>query len=297
MFQTPHSIVNIDGRLSPPEDAKISVFDRGFLFGDSIYEVTRSYDGVLFLLDEHLDRLWHSAERLSMKLPWSKSELKKEIERTVAETKLSNVYVRFIVTRGEGEIGMDPAYAGKCHLVIIVKPQAENPSWWYERGVSMAITGILRNSCRALDPNIKSGNYLNNILAYTEAKQKGSWDAIMLNSQGFVTEATVSNIWIVKKDEFITPPLTAGILAGITRKTLMEIAGKHGLKVIERDFTADELHSADECFLSSATREVVPIVTVDDKPVGNGKPGAHTMALLKLYREFISEYRRQRSSF
>jgi len=194
------SIVNINGDLFPPSDAKISIFDRGFLFGDSVYEVTRSYDGVIFLLEEHLNRLWNSARLLSMTIPWSKEQLKDEIKKAIKHLKLKNVYIRLIVTRGEGEINLDPQASHNHNFIIIVKEQKDNPSWWYDDGVSLHIPDVMRNPQKALDPNIKSGNYLNNVMALIKAKEKNAFDAVMLNKDGMITEGSVSNIWMIKNN-------------------------------------------------------------------------------------------------
>ena len=202
----------------------------------------------------------------------------------------SRAYIRVIITRGEGEIGLDPELAGTNNLVIICRQLQENPSWWYQKGVEVIITDRLRISRKAVDPNLKSGNYLNNVLAMQEARKQNAFDAIMLNAKGHVTEGTTSNVWIVKNQTFITPPLEAGLLGGITRKTLIELAQNHGLKVLEKNITADELLSSDEAFLTASTKKVVPIVKINQKSIGNGAPGPMTQKLLGLYLDLVDTH-------
>ena len=280
-------IINFNGELMDPKDAKISIFDRGFLYGDSIYEVTLTYEKVPFLLDEHLDRLWRSAERIYMPLRFSREELIKEVKKGINHLNLDRLYIRIIVTRGEGEIGLDPNLATAQNLIIMFRELPEYPKKWYEEGVQMIVADVLRNPKEAMDPDVKSGNYLNNVLAMTQAKQKGAYDAIMLNDKGNVTEGTTSNIWIVKGDKVITPSLKAGILGGITRATLIEVARGAGIEVVEADFSPEILKSSDEVFLTSSTREIVPITSIDENVIGSGKPGKMTQRLHSLYRNFV----------
>jgi branched-chain amino acid aminotransferase len=278
------SLVNVNGVISSPEKASISVFDRGFLYGDSIYEVTQTFSGKLFKLDAHLDRLWHSAAMMDMPITYSREEIISQIQTTVDKTTGNNIYVRIIVTRGEGEIGLDPNLATRNNLIIITKVMPENPKWWYDDGVHMIIAHILRNSKNAVDPNIKSGNYLNNVLAMSEAKKQGAFDAIMLNSDGNITEATTSNIWIIKDGTLITPPIKSGLLGGITRLSLLEIAKDNDLDFRVDNFNVEDLKSSDECFLTSTTKMIVPITKVDDTIIGLGRPGKLTNKLLKMYK-------------
>ena len=279
------SLVSVNGVISTPDKASISVFDRGFLYGDSIYEVTQTFNGKIFKLEAHLDRLWFSAEKMDMPITFSRVELTNEIQKIIDKTNGKNIYVRVIVTRGEGEIGLDPNLAKKNNLIIITKIMPENPTWWYEDGVQMIIANILRNSKDAVDPNIKSGNYLNNVLAMSEAKKQDAFDAIMLNSDGNITEATTSNIWIIKNKKLLTPPVKSGLLGGITRRSLLGIAQENGYEVSEENFNVIELKNSDECFLTSTTKMIVPITKVDDSTIGSGRPGDMTIELLKLYKE------------
>ncbi len=220
-----------------------------------------------------------------MPITLSREEITLQIQRVVDATDAQNIYIRIVLTRGEGEIGLDPALATNNNLIIITKALAANPTWWYEKGVHMVVAQILRNSVNAVDPNIKSGNYLNNVLAISEAKNKGAFDAIMLNAKGQITEATTSNIWIVKDNILFTPPIETGLLGGITRKSLIEIARDHGYVVKEENFNADQLKAADECFLTSTTKMIVPITKIDNEFIANGQPGTTTQKLLKLYKE------------
>lgn len=279
--------ININGQVVGPEKAFVSVFDRGFLYGDSIYEVTFTINSKPFMLDEHLNRLWFSASRLALPIHLTKDELQMEIEKTLSSLGESRAYVRIIITRGEGEISLDPHTATKNNLVIITKSLATNPSWWYEKGVSVIIADTKRNPKNSIDPNIKSGNYLNNVLAMAEAKDQGVFDAIMLNHQGFVTEGTTSNLWIVKNGSFYTPPIEAGLLSGITRQTLISLAQDHGMSVKEENLTPEDLYQAQEVFLTSSTKLIVPITKIDSQLVSDGTPGPKTLELLEIYSKWI----------
>ena len=208
-------VININGRVFSPEEAKISVFDRGFLFGDSIYEVARTYEGIPFLLQDHLDRLWKSASRLEMPLLYDQDQISAEVNKTLAELGVEESYFRIVITRGEGDISLDPGEEIKNNLIIIAQEHLPYPTWWYEKGVHVVITNVIRVSKESVDPNVKSGNYLNNVMAFMQARREKAFDSIMLNSNGFVTQGTTSNIWIVKNNTIKTPPLQAGILEGI----------------------------------------------------------------------------------
>lgn len=282
--------ININGDIVGPEEANISVFDRGFLFGDSIYEVTLTYERILYKIEEHLDRLWESASRLDMPISISRKQLTYQMLKTLKALDEDRAYIRVVITRGEGEIGLDPKLASKNNLVIITKKLPENPTWWYESGVEVIVASVLRNPKESMDPAIKSGNYLNNVLAYNQAKKQGAFDAIMLNAEGMVTEGTTNNIWIVKDGKLKTPPLAAGLLSGITRKTLLELAKINKIPVEETNFSPEELKAADECFLTSSTKEMVPITKIDEISIGSGTPGELTKRLHKIYRQQVKEY-------
>jgi branched-chain amino acid aminotransferase len=282
--------ININGNIVGPEEATISVFDRGFLFGDSIYEVTLTYDGVLYKIDEHLDRLWESASRLDMPISISRKQLTYQMLKTLKALNETRAYIRVVITRGEGEIGLDPSLAVKNNLVIITKKLPENPTWWYDSGVEMIVASVLRTPKESMDPAIKSGNYLNNVLAYSQAKKQGAFDAIMLNADGMVTEGTTNNIWIVKDGKLKTPPLAAGLLSGITRKIVLELAFDNKIPAAEENFTPEELKDADECFLTSSTKELVPITKIDGISIGSGRPGELTKRLHQIYRQHVKDY-------
>ncbi|MCP4911638.1 MAG: D-amino acid aminotransferase [Oligoflexia bacterium] len=283
------SLVNSNGKIVKREDATVSIFDRGFLFGDSIYEVTHTYDQVPFHLEEHLDRLENSARGIGMDLEFSKDFLKKEIDKTCQALGLPRQYLRIIITRGEGEIGLDPALSQSQNFFIIAKELPEYPKRWYEKGLSVIIAQVIRNPKKSIDPNVKSGNYLNNVMAMQQAKEMGADDAVMLNHKGQVTECTTSNIWIIQGQKIMTPPLQAGLLGGITRKALLALGKKHGLDMIESNFTADSLKQADEAFITSSTKEIVPITKIDGKNLGSGNPGEVTKKLTKLYQDYVRE--------
>ncbi|EPZ49414.1 putative branched-chain-amino-acid transaminase [Bacteriovorax sp. BAL6_X] len=281
-------VISINGQILDLEkDAKISVLDRGFLYGDSVYEVTEVRNGKVGFLKAHLDRLQNSALKMHMHLQLSFKEYERriiEVATRLHEAGHDRCYIRLVVTRGEGEITLDPQAASNQNVIIIGKELPENPTSWYDDGVEVIIASTLRNPVKSMDPNIKSGNYLNNILAYNEAKEAGYFDAIMLNQDGNVTECTTSNIWIVKDGIFKTPPIAAGLLKGITRENVIRILGKHGIAFEEVNFTGSELKDADECFLTSSTKYLVPIVKVDDTIIGNGKPGCKTLQVLDIFK-------------
>lgn len=283
------SRVNVNATITPPEQAKISVFDRGFLYGDSVYEVTQTYDGVPFLLEEHLDRLWYSAEQLDMHIALERSALKKQIALTLKELDVPSAYIRVIISRGEGNIGLDPNLGGQHNLVIITKDLPPYPKTWYQHGVHVIIAETLRNSAESLNPNIKSGNYLNNVMAYAEAKKRGAYDSVMLNRQGKVTECTTSNIWMVKNGQLLTPPLSSGLLSGITRRHLITLCQQHKINFQEAEIGPEQLSAADEIFLTSTTRKVLPITRLNENSVGTGSPGPVTQNLMQLYEGHIAE--------
>lgn len=282
-------IVSINRVMSSLEEAKVSVFDRGFLFGDSIYEVTMTRNKKPLFLKEHLDRLERSASKIDLKLSYTRKQIELEIQKVIDAVDSERVYIRLIITRGEGEIGLDPELAGKNNMVIIGKVLPENPSWWYKKGIGLIVADTIRNSIEAMDPNIKSGNYLNNVLAYAEAKKQGAYDAVMLNNSGQITECTTSNIWMVRGGRIITAPQRAGILEGITRKTLMLAMKEQGLRLYEECFFADDLRNCDECFITSSTKFIVPVTELDKRKIGTGVPGPTTLKLQGIYHDFVDK--------
>jgi branched-chain amino acid aminotransferase len=276
--------VHVDGKICLPEDAKVSVFDRGFLYGDSVYETIATVRGRLFALSDHLDRLERSAQGLKLRLP-ARARIEQAILDTVASAGNAESRVRVMVTRGAGKLDLDPASAGEPSLVVIVGPLGGPTPEMYEQGVAVAIVSLTRSSPGAVDPAIKSGNYLNSVLALSEARQHpGVHEAILLSASGSVAEGASSNVFAVLSGEVRTPALSVGILAGVTRGKVLALARDNGIPCREVELLApDELRAADEVFLTSAARGVLPVTEVDGKPVGSGRPGSVTRRMMQLY--------------
>lgn len=295
-----NAIINVNGQIlrnPKPDQAQVSVFDRGYLYGDSLYEVARSYDGVFYHLDEHLERLQKSAALCRMTLAQSLELYKKEIYRTYEEFKRepgqakAEAYMRIIVTRGVGKIG----FGLNCVLtptqyVIIVQPVDAPSKEMFRAGLKLAVSCRMRNDPRALDPAMKSGNYLNNLLAYLEATQEGFDDALLCNFEGHLTEGTTFNIFYARNGIIATPPLDVGILDGITRRLVMRLAEEQGYEVREVRFPRERLFEADEVFVTSSIKEVFPVTQVDQKKIRGGKPGPITEKLAQLYKDQIPVY-------
>ena len=257
------ALVNLNGAIVPPDRAFVSVFDRGFLYGDSVYEVARTYRGELFELPAHLERLQSSARRIGLQLPLPAAALGHQMQHTLEMAEVAGeAYVRLIVTRGAGEISLDPAAAVDPSYVIIVKPLSVPPAEHYEKGCKVQIVGVRRNPVAALDPAAKTGNYLNSVLAVAEARKASAQEAILLDLQGSVTEGASSSVFLVKAGTLVTPSLDVGILAGVTRKVVLELARELAIPVEERRVAPEELERADEAFLASSIREVMPISSV-----------------------------------
>ena len=273
----------INGKIVSGKDAKVSVFDRGFLYGDGVFETMRSYDGIIFKADEHLDRLYNSLRIIKIKIPYSKLLLERHIYKTLEVNKLNNAYIRVTVTRGTGAVGLAKIDHMKPAVIIIVKNFAPYPTKMYRNGLKVKIVKIRQNENSPIS-KIKSISFLNYILARFEAKKSGFDDAIMLNSKGMVCESTVSNIFLLKGRQLITPSLESGILPGITRKTILGLASKVGLTAKEKQITAKELYSADEIFLTNSLMEVMPVVNVDNRRIGTGRPGIFTKKLHLAYK-------------
>src|SRR3954471_11205192 len=277
--------VYIDGAVRLPEDAKVSVLDRGFLYGDSVYETIGTMYGRLFAARGHLDRLERSARRIGLRVP-PRAEIEGAIAQTIAAAGNPETRVRVILTRGVGKLDLDPASCDDCRLVVIAFPLGAPSAEMFEKGVAVAIVSVTRNSPRAIDPAVKSGNYLNNVLALGEARRvSGAYEAILCADDGSVAEGSTSNVFAVVRDEVWTPRPDVGILDGITRAKVIELASGAGIAVVERRIQPDELRAADEAFLTSATRGVLPITTIDGRPVGAGVPGPITKRLMALYDE------------
>ncbi|HZF28327.1 MAG TPA: aminotransferase class IV [Gammaproteobacteria bacterium] len=292
------SMTNVDGVITPTADARVPVLDRGFLYGDSIYEVFRTYEGVPLFYDEHWARLENSASLIRLKIGLSLAEVTEAIRATVAATgaprSRTDVYVRYVVTRGEGPVDLFPSPDLKSRYVIIVRSV---PNWGaelYARGVRVAIAQTLRNPSRALDPNIKGGNYLNNVLGVMDARAVGADDCIMLNEAGFVTEASNSNVFFVVDDRLVTPGQTAANLRGLTKAAIHEACKARGLESDEVDVAAADLTRATECFVSSATREVMPVASLrllDGSMIAFPEGGGPvTRRVAAYYKEYVAEY-------
>ena len=280
--------VNVNGRVSDQEHASISIFDHGFLFGEGIYETLRTYNGQPFLFDRHMRRLRTSASMIALSIPLTDPQIDARFRETVTAaglpTKDREAYIRILVTRGIGELTYDPAATPVPSIVVIVKPHVEPPADVFERGVKVALVPIVRNHPGTVNPLIKSNSLLNNALAMQEAIRRGGFEGIMRNYKGELAECTQSNLFIVKNGAALTPPVDAGLLPGITREYLFEVGAGAGIPVREQVLHDADLFGVDEAFLTSTTREVVPIVQVDDRTIGSGKPGPVTLALLEGFR-------------
>ncbi|HXI57838.1 MAG TPA: aminotransferase class IV [Polyangia bacterium] len=277
--------VYLGGRVCLPEEAKISVFDRGFLYGDSVYETIGTAYGRLFAADEHLARLERSAQRIGL-VPPPRTEIARAIGETVAAAANPESRIRVILTRGTGKLDLDPAAALDTQLVVIVFPLGPPTPEMYAKGVVVSIVSIARNSPRAIDPAVKSGNYLNNVLALGEARRRfGAYEAILCAADGGVAEGASSNVFLVSGGVVATPSSEVGILDGITRAKVIELCRQNGIPIEERRISPEQLREADEAFITSATRGVLPVTRIDDQPLANGRPGPITRRLITLYEE------------
>ena len=273
----------IDGKYYEKEKAKISVFDHGLLYGDGVFEGIRADHGRVFKLAEHVERLFCSAKAILLTIPMTPEAVAKAVVDTCRRNKIRDGYIRLLVTRGEGTLGLDPRRCPKASVIIIAATIQLYPQEFYEKGLTIITVPTTRNLHSALNPAIKSLNYLNNILAKIEAQNGGCEEAVMLNSEGFVSEGTGDNLFIVKGGRLLTPPLSAGTLYGITRATVMELAVESGVAVSEPNLTRYDLFNADECFLTGTGAEIVPVVKIDGRVIGTGKPGPLTRQLEERY--------------
>jgi branched-chain amino acid aminotransferase len=269
----------ISGRLYEKEDAKISVYDHGLLYGDGVFEGLRSYGGKVFRLEQHLTRLWNSAKAILLEIPLSRDQVARAINETLAANGLQDGYIRLIVTRGSGSLGLDPNRTSNPQVIIITDYIAVYPEELYRQGLEIVTAGTMRNHPAALNPRIKSLNYLNNILAKIECLQAGCMEALMLNHKGEVSECTADNIFLVRDGVLLTPPVDAGVLEGITRDAVIELARQSGLEVREQTLTRHDVYIADECFLTGTAVEVIAVVKVDSRRIGLGTPGPITRDL------------------
>src|ERR1035437_7681422 len=276
--------IYIDGKYYDERNARISVFDHGLLYGDGIFEGIRAYNGRVFKLKEHIDRLFYSAKAILLEIPMSHADLVAATIETCRRNRVRDGYIRLVVTRGTGTLGLNPRSCKKPSVIIIAGKIQLYPQELYQQGMDIITVPTTRNLHSALNPAIKSLNYLNNILAKIEANNAGCEEAIMLNAEGFVAECTGDNIFIVKERRLLTPPLSAGALYGITRGVVMDLAAQSGLTVGEPDLTRYDLFNADECFLTGTGAELVPVVKIDGRVVGTGNPGPVTESLVARYR-------------
>jgi branched-chain amino acid aminotransferase len=273
----------IDGKFYSERDAKISVFDHGFLYGDGVFEGIRAYNGRVFKLKEHIDRLFYSAKAILLEIPMSHQKISQAVIQSCRVNKIRDGYVRLVVTRGVGTLGLNPKSCKKPSIVIIAGKIQVYPPEVYARGINIVTVPTTRNLHSALNPAIKSLNYLNNILARIEANNAGCENGLMLNAEGFVSECTVDNVFIIKNSDVFTPPLSAGALYGITRQTVIELAIQNGLRVTEPNLTRYDLYNADECFLTGTGAEIMPVIKIDGRVIGTGKPGSLTRKLVEEY--------------
>jgi branched-chain amino acid aminotransferase len=279
--------VYIGGTLYDKADAKISVFDHGVLYGDGVFEGIRSYAGRVFRLEQHVARLYDSARAIHLVIPMSPKAMAQAVVDTLAANDLRDAYIRLIVTRGAGSLGLDPRKTTDPQVIIITDSIQLYPAELYEHGLKIITAGTIRNHPAALNPRIKSLNYLNNILAKIEATNAGCLEAIMLNQRGEVAECTGDNLFAVRRGELHTPSIDSGILEGITRDAVIEIARDAGIKVVERAMDRHDVYTADEVFLTGTAAEVIPVVEVDGRPVGDGKPGPVTRDLLRRFHALV----------
>lgn len=277
--------VYISGRLYDKADAKISVYDHGLLYGDGVFEGIRSYGGRVFRLEQHLERLWESAQAIRLEIPMTQQDMADAVYQTLRANGIEDGYIRLVVTRGAGTLGLDPNRTSDPQVIIITDHISLYPRELYERGLELVTVATLRNHPASLSPRIKSLNYLNNILAKLEGLQAGCSEALMLNVKGEVAECTGDNIFLVRAGALYTPPLDAGILAGITRGVVIELAAEAGIPVHEVPLLRHDVYVAQECFLTGTAAEIIPVVKVDQRTIGSGSPGPITRSLMERFRQ------------
>ncbi|CRK81988.1 branched-chain-amino-acid transaminase [Neobacillus massiliamazoniensis] len=278
----------LGGQFVKKEDAVISVYDHGFLYGDGVFEGIRVYTGNVFRLDAHLKRLYESAQSIMLQIPYTKEEMTQLIVETIRKNQLESAYIRVVVSRGKGNLGLDPSSCLNPNVIIIAEELAMFPKEFYEHGIKIASVASRRNRPDVLSPQVKSLNYLNNILVKLEANQAGVQEALMLNDQGYVTEGSADNIFIVKNGIVYTPPVYLGALEGITRNAILDVARAQGFEVRETPFTRHDVYVADEVFLTGTAVEVIAVVEVDGRIIKDGKPGNVTNQLLEEFRRIVT---------
>ncbi len=277
----------LDGNIVDEADAKISVFDHGLLYGDGIFEGIRFYNGRVFRLTEHIERLYLSAKALLLKMPWSLEEVCESTLETIRANGLTDGYIRLVVTRGTGDLGLNPYLCPTPSMFIIASGITLYPAELYENGLEVVTCSTRRPTPASLSPQVKSLNYLNNVMAKVEALKAGAKEGLMLNEQGYVAECTGDNVFIVKKGEVITPPVSDGSLDGITRQVIFELCEELGITIREASMARYDVYTADESFLTGTAAETIPMVKLDDREIGDGKPGAVSLKLIEAYRQKV----------
>lgn len=280
--------VYINGRFYEKEDAKVSVFDHGFLYGDGIFEGIRLYSGNVFKLDRHVDRLFRSAKAIMLEMPYTKQEVIDAVCATCRENKLTDAYIRLVVSRGMGALGLSPRSCSNPQMVIIADQVQLYPQELYDNGLKAITVPTRRNSSAALPPMVKSLNYLNNILAKIEAQNLGYQECLLLNNEGYVAECSGDNVFVVYEGKIFTPPTACGSLSGMTRETVIEVARDMGYELIEKPLTRYDIWTADECFLTGTAAKLIPLVELDSRVIGDGKPGKITKSLLEGFNKVVS---------
>ncbi len=279
--------IYLNGEFLPKSEAKVSVFDHGLLYGDGVFEGIRAYNGRVFKLKEHIDRIFAAAKSIMLEIPMSKEELTKVVVDSCRVNNLRDAYIRLVVTRGTGDLGLSPTKCPKATVFCIADTISLYPKEMYETGMPVITASQRRNNATIIDPQIKSLNYLNNIMAKIEANRAGVPEAIMLTQMGIVAECTGDNIFIIKDGVIYTPPISCGILDGITRRTIMDLATKAGYTVVEKEFTLFNVYNADECFLTGTGAECIAVTSADGRVIGSGVAGEITKKLLKLFHEYV----------
>jgi len=277
--------IYIDGKFYSEANAKVSVFDHGLLYGDGIFEGIRFYNGRVFRLEQHFERLWNSARSICLDIPMTRQEMTEALLETIRQNHLRDGYIRLVVTRGVGNLGLNPEQCKNPSVIIIVATIALYHEDFYRKGLSIVTVATRRSNPASLNPAVKSLNYLNNVMARIEANLASADEALMLNDAGNVAECTADNVFIITHGQIFTPPITAGALKGITRSVVFDIAGEFEIKVMEADFTRHDIFVADECFLTGTAAEIVPVVKADGRIIGNGKPGPITTRIIARFRE------------
>ena len=277
----------LDGKIVDESDAKISVFDHGLLYGDGIFEGIRFYNGRVFRLSEHIERLYLSAKALLLKMPWTLEEVCEATLQTIRANNLNDGYIRLVVTRGIGDLGLNPYLCPNPSMFIIASGITLYPAELYENGLEVVTCSTRRPTPASLSPQVKSLNYLNNVMAKVEALKAGAKEGLMLNEQGYVAESTGDNVFVVKKGEVITPPVSDGSLDGITRQVIFELCSELGIPIREMSMARYDIYTADESFLTGTAAETIPMVKLDEREIGDGKPGPISLRLIEAYRQKV----------